>query len=51
LVNGAAGMVSVRDGVVLAVLAFTIVDDRVVAMEALSDPERLAALDVSALEL
>jgi RNA polymerase sigma-70 factor (ECF subfamily) len=51
LVNGAAGMVAIRDGVVLAVLAFTIVGDRVVAMEALSDPERLAALDVSALGL
>jgi len=49
LVNGAAGMVAVRDDEVLAVLAFTVVDDRVVAIDVLSDPERLAALDVSAL--
>jgi RNA polymerase sigma-70 factor (ECF subfamily) len=47
LVNGAAGMVATRDDRVFAVLGFTVVDDRIVAIDALSDPDRLAELDVT----
>ena len=47
VVNGVAGFVVVRDGVATAVAAFTVVDDRIVAMDILADPERLANLDLS----
>jgi RNA polymerase sigma-70 factor (ECF subfamily) len=47
LVNGLAG-VGVTDGAgrLLALMAFTVVDDRVVAIDSLSDPPRLAALSI-----
>jgi RNA polymerase sigma factor (sigma-70 family) len=47
LVNGAAGALSLRDGELYAVLGFTVHDGRIVAIDILADPERLAALDVS----
>ena len=46
LVNGMAGFVVARDGVPLAVAAFTVTDGRIVAMDFLGDPERLAKLDL-----
>ncbi len=49
LVNGAAGVVAVSDGVPTAVLAFTITHDRIVALDILTDPIRLTALDLSVL--
>jgi RNA polymerase sigma-70 factor, ECF subfamily len=49
LVNGAAGVVVVPHGRLAAVMAFTVVDGRVVAIDALIDPARLAALDLAAL--
>jgi RNA polymerase sigma factor (sigma-70 family) len=48
LVNGAPGIVSFRDGRPYSVVAFDIADDRIVAIDILADPERLAALDLSA---
>ncbi|MFJ8163479.1 sigma-70 family RNA polymerase sigma factor [Streptomyces sp. NPDC096136] len=49
LVNGAAGVVVVRKDRAVSVMAFTVVEGRIVAIDVLSDPERLAALDLSAL--
>ncbi len=45
LVNGAAGVVTRRNGRLAAVLGFTIVHDKVVAIDVLADPERLSQLD------
>jgi RNA polymerase sigma-70 factor (ECF subfamily) len=42
LVNGAAGAVVSRDGRVLAVMAFTVTGGRIVRIDALVDPARLA---------
>jgi RNA polymerase sigma-70 factor (ECF subfamily) len=47
LVNGIAGSVVVRDGAVTAVAALTVADGKVVAMDILADPDRLAKLDLS----
>ncbi|MFF4581583.1 sigma-70 family RNA polymerase sigma factor [Streptomyces sp. NPDC001389] len=49
LVNGAAGVVVVRKDRAVSVMAFTVVGGRIVAIDVLSDPERLGALDLSAL--
>jgi RNA polymerase sigma factor (sigma-70 family) len=49
LVNGAAGLVSWReDGQPFSVMAFTIRNDRIVAIDVLTDPERLRRLDLTA---
>jgi RNA polymerase sigma factor (sigma-70 family) len=48
LVNGAPGAVTFRDGRPFSLLAFEIAGDRIVAIDILADPERLAALDLSA---
>ncbi|HJY60124.1 MAG TPA: hypothetical protein VJ418_27405 [Streptosporangiaceae bacterium] len=45
LVNGAAGVVTRRDGRMVAVLGFTITHGRIVAIDVLTDPERLSRLD------
>jgi hypothetical protein len=45
LVNGAAGVVTRRDGRMVAVLGFTIAHDKIVAIDVLADPERLTLLD------
>jgi RNA polymerase sigma-70 factor (ECF subfamily) len=50
LVNGAAGGVTFRDGKPFAVLAMTIRDGRIAEMNILSDPERLAQLDLTVLD-
>jgi len=49
LVNGAPGVVSFRAGRPFSLMAFEIAGDRIVALDILADPERLAALDLSAL--
>jgi RNA polymerase sigma factor (sigma-70 family) len=49
LVNGAAGAVVVPDGRLTLVMAFTVRDGRVVAIDGLADPARLARLDLSSL--
>jgi RNA polymerase sigma factor (sigma-70 family) len=46
LVNGAAGAVVVVHGQLFSVMGFTISDDRIVAIDALVDPERLAQLEL-----
>jgi RNA polymerase sigma-70 factor (ECF subfamily) len=49
LVNGAAGLVSERDGAPVSVGAFTVRDGRIVELNFLVDPERLAKLDLRVL--
>jgi RNA polymerase sigma factor (sigma-70 family) len=46
-VNGTAGAVTTIDGQPVSVIAFTIVDGKIVEIDALADPERLVQLDLS----
>jgi len=46
LVNGAAGAVVAPRGRVLSVMAFTVTNGKIVQIDALLDPERLARLDL-----
>jgi len=48
LVNGAYGVLTVREGRPVSVMAFTVVDGRVARIDVLNDPERLAALKLPA---
>ena len=50
LVNGAAGMVSFRDGAPFSLAAVLVRGGRIVAMDFLADPARLAALDLGFLD-
>jgi RNA polymerase sigma-70 factor (ECF subfamily) len=51
LVNGQAGVVSrLPDGRVLSVIAFTIAHGKVVEMDILADPERLARLELPSID-
>jgi RNA polymerase sigma-70 factor, ECF subfamily len=47
LVNGAAGVVAVIHGQPFSVMAFTVVHGRIVAIDVLYDPDRLADLDLT----
>jgi RNA polymerase sigma factor (sigma-70 family) len=49
VVNGVAGVLVAPDGRPSTVMAFTVVGGRIVAIDSLSDPDRLASLDLSAL--
>ncbi|MFG2890798.1 RNA polymerase sigma factor SigJ [Streptomyces sp. NPDC048248] len=49
LVNGAPGLVTVQEGQLLSVMAFTVVGGKVVEINILADPARLKRLDVSRL--
>jgi RNA polymerase sigma-70 factor (ECF subfamily) len=50
LVNGAAGVVVAPEGKPFAVMGFTVVDGKIVEIDAIGDPERLAGLDLTVLE-
>jgi len=50
LVNGAAGAVVTAGGRTLAVMGFTVAHGKVVAIDVLYDPQRLADLDLTALD-
>ena len=50
VVNGIPGSVSLRDGEPFAVAAFAIRGGRIVEMDILADPERLARLDLTVLD-
>jgi RNA polymerase sigma factor (sigma-70 family) len=50
VVNGVPGSVSLRDGEPFGVAAFAIRGGRIVEMDILADPERLARLDLTVLE-
>ena len=49
-VNGAAGLVVFTGDRPYAVLAFTVRNERIVEIDILADPERLARLDFSVLD-
>ena len=49
LVNGAPGVVVAPDGVPTSIMSFTVVDDRIVAIHILADPDRLSRLDLPSL--
>ena len=49
IVDGAAGFVATEDGVPVAVLAFTVIDGRITAIDALNGPARVAGLGLEAL--
>jgi RNA polymerase sigma-70 factor (ECF subfamily) len=48
VIDGAAGLVATEAGVPVAVLAFTVVDGRITAIDALTGPARLAGLGLEA---
>ncbi len=50
LVNGTPGAVSTRDGELFSVGGFTVRGGRIVAIDILADPERLARLDLTILD-
>jgi RNA polymerase sigma factor (sigma-70 family) len=50
LVNGAVGLVTLRDGEPFAVGGFTVRNRKIVAMDILADPERLGRLDLTMLD-
>jgi len=50
LINGTAGVVVVIGRKVQSVMAFTVRRGRIAAIEVLLDPQRLAAVDISALQ-
>jgi RNA polymerase sigma-70 factor (ECF subfamily) len=47
LVNGGPGAVTVQNGVALSVVGFTIVGGRIVEIDILADPARIAGLDLA----
>ncbi|WP_371619693.1 sigma-70 family RNA polymerase sigma factor [Streptomyces sp. NBC_00454] len=47
LINGAAGVVVVAKGKLMSVMAFTVVGGLVVAIDVITDPDRLVGYDVS----
>ncbi|WIX88671.1 sigma-70 family RNA polymerase sigma factor [Amycolatopsis sp. DG1A-15b] len=49
LVDGAPGLLMVRDGRLAVVLAFRVDDDRITAIDVIADPDRLAALELAVL--
>ncbi|MFI0242021.1 sigma-70 family RNA polymerase sigma factor [Streptomyces sp. NPDC016845] len=49
LVNGCAGLVNTLDGQPLSVMSFTVAGGKITAIDILSDPDRLARLDLEAL--
>ena len=51
LVNGVVGAVVAPEGRPFSVLAFTVRDGRIAAIDALADPDRLAGLDLTAVGL
>jgi RNA polymerase sigma factor (sigma-70 family) len=50
LVNGAAGVVVVVNGRPFGVMGFTVVDDRIVAIDAIADPDRVRRLAAAVLD-
>ncbi len=49
LINGAAGLVALRDGQLFSVGAFTVRDGRIVEIDFLADPDRIAHFDLTIL--
>ncbi|WP_327257529.1 sigma-70 family RNA polymerase sigma factor [Streptomyces sp. NBC_01244] len=49
LVNGAAGVLCVVEGRLMSVMAFTVTDGRIAAIDVLTDPDRLDLIDLGPL--
>jgi hypothetical protein len=47
LVNGAVGLITIREGRPVTVMGFTIESGRIVEIDILADPERLAQLNLA----
>ncbi|MFC7568132.1 hypothetical protein ACFQU9_33790 [Actinomadura namibiensis] len=47
VVNGGAGLLAGDPGELFSVMAFTIVNGRITRLDAVADPDRLAALDLT----
>jgi RNA polymerase sigma-70 factor (ECF subfamily) len=50
IVNGGAGVVVTVDGQLVSIMGFTVTGDKIVAIDALGDPDRLSRLDLTALD-
>jgi len=50
LVNGAAGVVATRNGVVFTIASVIVRNGKIAEMDFLADPERLARLDLTILD-
>jgi len=50
IINGAAGVISFRNGQPFAILGITVRGGKIVAMDIVADPERLQRLDLTVLE-
>jgi RNA polymerase sigma-70 factor (ECF subfamily) len=50
LVNGAAGVVVVVQGRPFAVMGFTVVDGKIVAIDAIADPDRVRRVAAAVLD-
>jgi RNA polymerase sigma factor (sigma-70 family) len=50
LINGVAGVVVAPQGRVFSIMAFTVVDDRIVAIDAITAPDLLATVDPALLD-
>jgi RNA polymerase sigma factor (sigma-70 family) len=51
VVNGSPGFVVLRDGRPFSIIGFTVTGERIVAIDIVADPERLARLDLASLGL
>jgi RNA polymerase sigma factor (sigma-70 family) len=49
VVNGVPGLVAFRDGKPFSLLAFTVIHDRIVEIDIITDPERFDRIDLSAI--
>jgi hypothetical protein len=50
LVNGAVGVLVTVDGQPVSVMGFTVADGKIIAIDALTDPEPLSQLDLAVLD-
>jgi len=50
LVNGTAGALAIADGAVFSVMAFTVVRGKIISIDVLVDPDRVAGLDLVVLD-
>lgn len=51
LINGAAGLLCLLDGKLFSLMAFTVSEGRIAAIDLVRDPERLARIDLSVLDV
>jgi RNA polymerase sigma-70 factor (ECF subfamily) len=50
LVNGVAGLVNRVNGKLVSIMSFTVANEKIVSIDILSDPDRLAHMDLTGLE-